>query len=520
MMERRSRGLVLVGVLMGVVGVPGQAQALTYPGPAPCDTTLANCLAAAAEGEVVQLATNGPITESIVINDKSLTLEPAPGFTPQIGLGTEFSGANISLQTASRTVTIRGLRFPYGAVSVSTSGANPQTVSVTDCAITNSFAANSARGIYTDIRSPGTFRFERNEVISNGYPIDFRLTSGTGQVTATIASNRFRKASSGQSATGIELDLRGGFVATLNVWSNVVSDVADCNCGGATAVAVQTSDTVSATVNLVNNTIDLSGSAGIAVFPPGVGQLVVANIFNNVVTRATTSGLSLPAANPRLTVNNGNNDFFNNNPNTSFGGYAAGAGTVSVDPLFVSLVARDYRLEAASTLVNAGLASPPGGLSPLDADGNLRVAGPAVDIGAYERGSTPPSTTTTTTSVPATTTTTLPSCAVAATYASVTCRLVALGTSIQTAVPPGALADQLRALATTAGSAVTTAEQHAAAGRTKPRRKALARAFRVLGSFGKRLKTRKAKSLDATVRDALGTAAAAIRADVKSLQAE
>ncbi len=39
-------------------------RAATYPGPAPCDTTLQACIAAAVSGAIVAIATNGPIAEN------------------------------------------------------------------------------------------------------------------------------------------------------------------------------------------------------------------------------------------------------------------------------------------------------------------------------------------------------------------------------------------------------------------------------------------------------------------------
>src|SRR5262245_34470270 len=67
------------------------AATLTYPS-APCSTTLQACIAAAAAGDVVQVATNVPIGEDLLI-DKSLTLRPAPGFSPVLN-----DSASVKLQ--------------------------------------------------------------------------------------------------------------------------------------------------------------------------------------------------------------------------------------------------------------------------------------------------------------------------------------------------------------------------------------------------------------------------------------
>jgi hypothetical protein len=399
-----------------------------------------------------------------------------------------------------------------GTIHASGSGNAIHQVTITDCHVTNTDTTGS-RGIEVNATSPMTAVVERNTLVSNGYPVSFSSYSGTGAVTVSIAGNQIRKAEVGQSATGIELDLRGSFVVTADVRSNLVSDVADCNCGGAVGFDLYTSDTVSATVNLVNNTIDLVGDVGIKVASPAVGQLLAVNIFNNVVTR-TDRGLQLPVANPRLTVNHGNNDFFSNGVANVYGGYPAGPGTVSVDPLYASLISKDYHLTSGSPLVNAGTNTPPGGLSELDVEGNVRVANGTVDIGAFEYGSTPP-TTTTTTVAGATTTTTLPGCTQGPTSASVLCRLGELSQAV-TSATTDPLKTQLTGLIAKAVQGVQGAD---AATKAKSRKKSIGRALKAMGGFGKKLKSKKAKSLDAGVRTQLGTLADSIRTDLKALRA-
>ncbi len=55
---------------------------------------------------------------------------------------------------------------------------------------------------------------------------------------------------------------------------------------------------------------------------------------------------------------------------------------------FIDPAAGDYRLRADSPALDAGTASPPGGLGAIDVEGGQRLVGAAVDIGAFERGST------------------------------------------------------------------------------------------------------------------------------------
>jgi hypothetical protein len=411
-------------------------------------------------------------------------------------------------------MTVRGLTLLEGSIQVDGSGTASHTMTVTDCHVTQTGTTGS-RGIDVSTFGPMTAVVERNVVVSNGYPIALATYTGSGVVTASITGNQIRKAAVGQSTTGIDLDMRGSFVVTADVRSNVISDIADCNCGGSVAIDIYTLDTASATVNIINNTIDLSPSTGINVRSPAVGQLMAVNIFNNVVTR-TNRGLSMPAANPRLTVNNGNNDFFNNTTPNAYGGYPAGPGTLAVDPQFVSLISKDYHLTAGSPLVNVGANASPGGLSELDADGNVRIANGTVDIGAFEYGSTPPTTTTTTVAGATTTTTTLPGCAQGATTASVVCRIAELTQMVaNSATDP--LKTQLTNLLGKAAQGVQAAD---GATKAKLRKKSLGRALKAMGGFGKKLKSKKAKALDETVRTQLGALADSIRGDLKTMRAQ
>ena len=75
---------------------------------------------------------------------------------------------------------------------------------------------------------------------------------------------------------------------------------------------------------------------------------------------------------------------FNNSPDTDLISITTGNNLIGTDPWFADADSRDYRLGFGSLATDAGDQTPPGGLGPTDADGNPRVVGSSVDVGAYE----------------------------------------------------------------------------------------------------------------------------------------
>jgi len=127
-------------------------------------------------------------------------------------------------------------------------------------------------------------------------------------------------------------------------------------------------------LEVVNNTV-ADNEEGIMLYcDPGTAS---GNIANNIIANNTKTGLNIyPGI--AVAVSNNHNLLYNN----VFNSFTPGAGTLYDDPLFVG--GGDYRLQPLSAAVNKGdNASVPSGVT-TDLDGNPRIFGPAVDIGAYE----------------------------------------------------------------------------------------------------------------------------------------
>jgi hypothetical protein len=117
--------------------------------------------------------------------------------------------------------------------------------------------------------------------------------------------------------------------------------------------------TTTATVRMTNLTVTGHESTGVRLFAGAPGSATLANSI--------------------AWDNDGGNAVL-------IGGTATGSfNLVGVDPLFVDAGAGDYRLSGLSNAIDAGTASPPGGLGPFDLAHASRVAGTLPDQGAIER---------------------------------------------------------------------------------------------------------------------------------------
>src|SRR5262249_11559619 len=264
-----------------------------------------------------------------------------------------------------------------------------------------------------------------------------------GSATITIVANDLTTFNPAGSLNGMLVDIGGAGALTLYVYSNVIHGVSGASGGAGIDVRSVNAGGAGAG-NIVNNTLDdiQNASNGIQIRPPNAAAQIAVNLFNNVVTRATKSGIAVlesPAV-PELAVTAGYNDSFMNGSADAFGGYSAGPGTLTVDPNYVG--GGNYPLRAGSPLIDASTANSPGGLPAIDADETRRVAGGAPDLGAFEYGSSPASTTTTATT--STTTTTLPGsgCGAATTIDGALCHLDGLGGQVDAVIPAGRLADR------------------------------------------------------------------------------
>ena len=105
----------------------------------------------------------------------------------------------------------------------------------------------------------------------------------------------------------------------------------------------------------------------------------VQNSSNNSMTNCIITNLdNYKNGSASLAFNYANSDFFNNDFSTP-----SGSNLITGDPQFVDLANADYHLTSSSPCINAGTSSGVT-LPSTDYEGNIRVQGGTVDIGAYE----------------------------------------------------------------------------------------------------------------------------------------
>lgn len=400
-----------VPLVLLVLAAPAVADVLTWPGPSPCDTTLHACIVAASAGDVVEIATDDPIAESIEIFGKSLTLRASAGFTPVFESPTldsiEAFGADTDVTIVVEGMTVRdGMMLAYQggtgafdvtfrdnvieaqaldanrtALQLGTFGATPTgpvTFAFTDNEVRYGFLSGDeirAVGI-DDLPGATSGTIARNRVSAGG---EFStrpaiaVNNGEGTLVLDILANRIDAPGYNGGIALFQQD-GAGDLSALVANNLVVGTVALTGPlpGGISVLA----NVGSADVLVLNNTL-ADNAIGFAARATANGTLS-GNFANNLVAGNAQHGIVIDSASAS-DVTNEHNLVFGNGPDT----FVPGPGTVSADPQFVG--PDDFHVLASSPARDAGnSALLPADLF-FDLDGNPRMTGATVDIGAYEQ---------------------------------------------------------------------------------------------------------------------------------------
>jgi hypothetical protein len=369
------------------------AEVRTFPA---CAPTLQQCLDAAQAGDTVRLTANLPAAETLVAK-RSLTLEGAPGSMPRLAFGTtltvtpegnaptEITVRNLELRggwidvtherPADLTVTITGNRFVHGGpkpiirvsepVKVPTAPYGALTATMADNVLVAD-AADASNGIlvYAEYATRMTVAVLRNVLeVSGSNQWGVRVEARTDTADLDVIGNRIGGVA---HETGVMVNQRGG---TLR--ARVVGNVVGGQDRAASAALSVATFAGAGDVLVANNTV-ANNRAGLVVWgdPNAALQGLVAN---NLVVGSLEVGLAVGRS-----VANRNNLIFAN----GYDAFDPGPGTLLADPRFAP---GTLELAADSPARDAGATDAVPADVTADAAGKPRIAGKAVDIGAFER---------------------------------------------------------------------------------------------------------------------------------------
>lgn len=391
------------------------AATLTYPGAAPCNTTLQACVTGAAAGDTIQIAQNTLIAETVTV-DKSLVIEPAVGFTPQVQY--IFVGA----AATSIDLTVRGMTGGWGVRGGLGPGGGNLTLTVEN----NSFTAQTFPAIeISDGSAPGSYgtlslAARGNTITTTGS--GFGCTSGISAIAtmttlaAEIVGNTVLANDLSQCA-GIETVVGNVGGGSARIYRNTVRGANfdagilmrhfGANVGVATTPLVGTAagnlivgqngnvgapggivlsadgNNAALQAQVINNTVALGRTGVLASARTDLGGNISGQIANNVVVQNSNYDIGIDTGLALLA-----ND---HNLVTALGGtFVPGAGTLVGDPRFVDPAGGNFRLLSDSPAINTGRNSALPVDYTIDLDSAARTQQAIVDLGAYESAFAPP----------------------------------------------------------------------------------------------------------------------------------
>ena len=371
----------------GPVSAGGGATTETYPGSCQRGSgqTLQTCIDGLAPGSTIILTAEvidepAEITRSLTLRAIDRTLDPILGTLAVIAddasdsLRVRVSDIRMSLAVIrlldghDHDIVLERLEIGDGA------GFAQGLSAVIDASASLRIVGSRVHGVLDDQESV----------------LSVNVGAHVGTVRLDLLGNTVTANGNPDSGSGIGIDISGAGATTGAIRSNAIWDVARCNCGAAAGITLTVEGPPLIELDVIGNTIERSQGPGLAQRNDltGSGRLEL-RLFDNVFSHVQT-GVSLESGDGSLRVTAGHNAFFAHGGN-SLDGRSLGTGTIVADPRYVAAGSGNLRLRASSPLVDTGLTCPPGGIATLDAAGRGRLAGPAVDIGAYERNAAAPS---------------------------------------------------------------------------------------------------------------------------------
>lgn len=399
-----------------------EAATRTWPGPAPCNSTLQACIDNAVDGDRIEVQTTSPIDENLLLHDRSLTLTSSPLIEARFADGRSINVSS-TVSAGNLVVNLSRLRLHNGYARLRYLGIGTATFDVRHLVLEGT-ATGTPAFIHVGAGVGATVSANVQENRVDGAPASLNaglieLSAIGGTLNAYAAYNRVsRIVSAADHGAGIFVDIaplsgqpgggtlrvfgneirgnfgRGGLFFSEGLFATTVSHYTALAFNNAIICNGEFPRGISFTVaqgtiaaQAINNTV--SGCReGISALRWNGGSLDarINGVIGNNVVRATYRGLSFTSDLTTGLVNDYN--LINAPGNIA----TLGPHTISTDARLVTSAAP--RLRDGSPAIGAGdgamLANAliDAGLPALDADGLRRVKGGTVDIGAYEWGDT------------------------------------------------------------------------------------------------------------------------------------
>jgi len=333
----------------------------------------------------------GPFAGAVIGNgNRIITNNSITDNTAVSSFAGVFAGSGGDLTFTGNTLTGNNLSGPGS--SFAGAFVSGQAVIFNDNTIADNLSAGDFAGLLTGFN--GSLTFNNNTLSGNdgNGAIAGLLINGDGpaNINANTVSNH-----DSTSLVGFTLNNSSGQTIFTN---NIVNANIAADFGG--GVLLNTTD---GRLDVINNTITGNASNGASPnsggFESGLGSdAAVLNLFNNIIfPNSNPNGPALDifvdlTAGPNAQVMLFNNDFaeacFDNGggPNCDFAAFLGANqdfNLIAVDPLFIDPAAGNFQLGAGSPVIDQGDVNAPS-LPATDHDGNSRVVGSSVDMGALE----------------------------------------------------------------------------------------------------------------------------------------
>jgi hypothetical protein len=285
----------------------------------------------------------------------------------------EGEGGIITISDNNLTNNQAGLGGGGSFTRVNLSG----TVTVTNNTFMNNSTLNGGGGGSLVYCQSGSVSFTGNEYsnnttsVSGGEPDGAGVWTWIGSGALTLTANRFYHNDAGRNGGGISLNSETGAITLAN---NIFHNNYAVNLGGGVSIA-----TGSATAGFYNDTFheNNAGDGGGGIDFYSLSSSTNVHIYNAIIYGSAPQAISQSGVGSVLASYS---DIDGGTGQSWFG-----TGCIDAYPLFTDPTNGGFQLQAGSPCIDAGNSLP--WIPSTDFDGNPRVSGSEVDMGAFEYGS-------------------------------------------------------------------------------------------------------------------------------------